>query len=159
MTNLRLRAEAQSYRALLTSPTDHKHTNITPHLPDPQEEEEDYTLKDLNADLTVLLNILFSIVACAAAVWLVAGAYEPGTRLGLAMVAAGVVAGAEVVLLGGYYRRIGEARGKEGGRKERETVLRSWVAGEGDGVVGEKEDGGKKVDGEGSEPVWVRKAV
>ena len=93
----------------------------------------------------MIFNVLLSVLATAAAVWKVAGGWDVAARLGVAFVAAIVVAVAEVVLLWGYLGRIEEAgrREKVKGEVKAKTGV-SWVVGLG-GVVEKRV--GEGVDG------------
>jgi len=118
MTHLRAQAEAESYRTMLC-PTDHTLISL-------KEEEEEYSMKQLRSDLSLIVNVLFSILATGGAVWAVASSWAIAERFSLAFVAALTVGIAEVVVLGSYYRKIEEAKVLERKKVERKEVLRTW---------------------------------
>ncbi|KAI5801647.1 endoplasmic reticulum-based factor for assembly of V-ATPase-domain-containing protein [Peziza echinospora] len=89
-------------------------------------EEDEYTLKDLRSDISILVNVVLSILATAAAVWYAAQSWPVPQRLGLALSSCALVGVAEVVVLTGYYRKIDEAKVKERGKKEVKEVVRTW---------------------------------
>ena len=123
MSHLRAQAEAESYRTML-NPTDHALTSL-------KEGEEEYTMKQLKSDLSLIVNVLFSILATGGAFWAVASSWAVPERFALAFVAAIVVGVAEVVVLGSYYRKIEEAKILERKKVERKEVLRTWEVGAG----------------------------
>jgi len=118
MTRLRAQAEAESYRTML-SLADHALISL-------KEEEEEYTMKQLRSDLSLIVNVLFSILATGGAVWAVASSWAVAERFSLAFVAALTVGVAEVVVLGSYYRKIEEAKVLERKKVERKEILRTW---------------------------------
>ncbi|KAF8473959.1 endoplasmic reticulum-based factor for assembly of V-ATPase-domain-containing protein [Kalaharituber pfeilii] len=130
MHRLRLESEECSYRSLL-HPTDPALTLLS-------SQEEEYTLKDLRSDLSLIANVLFSVLATGGAVWAVASSWAVPERLALAFIAAIAVAIAEVVVLSGYYRRIEEAKALERKKVEKKEVIRTWTVG------GGKKEGKKK---------------
>lgn len=121
MRHLRAQAEAESYRKML-NPND-------PTLHSLPEDEDEYTMKQLKSDLSLIINVLFSILATGAAVWAVASSWAVPERFALAFVASIVVGVAEVVVLGGYYRKIEEAKISERKKVEKKEVVRTWMVG------------------------------
>ena len=88
-------------------------------------------MKQLKSDLSLIVNVLFSILATGGAVWVVASSWAVPERFALAFVAAIVVGVAEVVVLRSYYRKIEEAKLLERKKVERKEVLRTWEIGAG----------------------------
>lgn len=84
---------------------------------------------DVSRELTLILNILLSILACAAFIWVAAQWWDTPARLALSMSGSLLVGVAEVVVYSGYIRRVGEAKGKEGRVREVREVMRTWVVG------------------------------
>jgi len=102
-------------------------------------EEDDITYTDVNRQITLIFNILLSVVACAGAIWMVARWWNPPARLALSMCGSLLVGIAEVVVYSGYIRRLGEAKQKEGAVKEVKEIVKTWVIG---GVEDETEKEG-----------------
>ncbi|KAG0647109.1 hypothetical protein D0Z07_7085 [Hyphodiscus hymeniophilus] len=100
------------------------------------EPEDEITYADINRQMAMIANVLLSIVACAGALWVAARWWNTPARLALSMSGSLLVGIAEVVVYGGYIRRVGEAKGKEKDVKEVKEVLRTWVVGGG----GESQD-------------------
>lgn len=92
-------------------------------------EEDQVTYADVNRQMTLILNIMISIVACSVAIWLAARHWSTPSRLGLSMGGSGLIGIGEVVVYAGYLKRVKEA--KERGRKEIESkeVVKTWVIG------------------------------
>ncbi|MCJ1471382.1 hypothetical protein MMC13_000021 [Lambiella insularis] len=92
-------------------------------------EDEEITYADVNRQVALIFNILISIVACSAAIWMAASHWSTPKRLGISMGGSGVVGIAEVVVYAGYLRRLKEAKAK--GKKEIETkeIMETWVIG------------------------------
>ncbi|KAI5851893.1 endoplasmic reticulum-based factor for assembly of V-ATPase-domain-containing protein [Tricharina praecox] len=128
MARLRRDEEEREYTALLAAPQHAASTSIL-------SEDEDWKL--VKSQISMIFNVLLSVLATAAAVWKVAGAWDVAARLGVAFLAAIVVAVAEVVLLWGYLGRVEEAGEKERQRGKGEVKGAtgvSWIVGLG-GVV------------------------
>lgn len=117
MARLRADAEAREYARMTGGDVDGQQE---------QEEENAFLMADLRTQMTVIVNVLLSTVATAVAVWMVAGGYDVPARLGAAFTTALVVCVAEVVLFGGYVRRIQEAREREAKKKEEKEVVGTW---------------------------------
>lgn len=92
-------------------------------------EDDEVSYADINRQMTLIINILISIVACSVAIWLAARHWSTPTRLGLSMGGSGMIGIAEVVVYAGYLRRIKEAR--EQGKKhvEIKEIIKTWVIG------------------------------
>jgi len=103
--------------------------------------EDDITYTDVNRQITLVFNVLLSIVACAAAIWMAARWWDTPARLALSMSGSLLVGIAEVAVYSGYIRRLGEAKQKEGAVKEVKEIVRTWV-------IGGEEDGREKESNE-----------
>jgi len=163
MARLRAASEAQQYATFSSSNTSTNPFSISTrnslllsqptHDPFAKPEDDDITFADVNRQLTLIINVLVSIIACGIAIWLVAGHIAAPKRLALAMVGALVVAVAEVAIYAGYLRKLGEAKEKERGKKERKVISKTWTIGaslsdKNANIVGGKEKG-EDVDGMG----------
>lgn len=148
MAHLRATSEARAYATISSSSTTTNPFSISTrnsllqsqptHDPFAAPSDDDITFSDVNRQLTLIINVLVSIIACGIAIWLVAGHIAAPKRLALAMVGALVVAVAEVAIYAGYLRRLGEAKVRERGKKERKVVSRTWTIG---GSLSEKDGG------------------
>lgn len=127
MASLRTDAESLAYTRMLSPNANHLAGPSLFPAPTMNDELDELTFSDINRQLTLIINILISIVACAIALWMVASRWSVGARLGLAMGGGGLVGAAEVVVYLGYIRRVGEAKGKEKVRPEVRGVVESWT--------------------------------
>jgi len=137
MARLRATSEAQQYATISSSNSSTNPFSISTrnsllqsqptHDPFAKPEDDDITFADVNRQLTLIINVLVSIIACGIAIWLVAGHIAAPKRLALAMVGALVVAVAEVAIYAGYLRKLGEAKVMERGKKERRVVSKTWT--------------------------------
>ena len=93
------------------------------------EEDDEVTYSDVDRQIALIFNVLISIVACAAAIWIAAKWWSTPARLALSFSGSLLVGVAEVVVYMGYVRRVGEAKGKEKGIKEVKEIMRTWVIG------------------------------
>lgn len=89
--------------------------------------DDEITYADVNRQLTLILNVLISIVACSAALWMVSKWWSTPARLALSMGGSLVVAVAEVGVYLGYIRKVKEAIKEEKGVKEVKEVVQSWL--------------------------------
>ncbi|KAH0533871.1 hypothetical protein GP486_008957 [Trichoglossum hirsutum] len=138
MTRLRREEDARAYERLIHPQTTSR-TTVTADLfatprPPPTDlaadnEEDEITYADVNRQLTLVLNILISVIACSVAIWMVASSWSTPQRLGLSMGGSGIVGVAEVVVYAGYLRRLKDAREKAKKEVERKEVVRTWVVG------------------------------
>ncbi|PBP24611.1 vacuolar H+-ATPase assembly protein [Diplocarpon rosae] len=96
---------------------------------DPDDDGIAYT--DVHRQVTLIFNVLVSIVACAAAIWVAAKWWSTPARLALSMSGSALVGVAEVAVYSGYMRRLGEAKGKEKKIKEIKEVVKTWAVGAG----------------------------
>lgn len=100
-------------------------------------DDDEIAFADVNRQMTLIANILVSVIACSVAIWIVAKHWSTPSRLGLSMGGSGLVGVAEAVVYLGYLRRVKEAREK--GRKEVEIkeIVKTWVIGRDDGETPE----------------------
>lgn len=137
MARLRAAQEAQSYSQML-NPAPESQTfyqrfpnarPITLKNDGTNDDDDELTYADINRQLTLVFNVLVSVVACAAALWLAARHWSTPARLFLSMSGSIVVAVAEVGVYMGYIRRLGEAKAEEKKKSKTETreVLDTWV--------------------------------
>jgi hypothetical protein len=92
-------------------------------------EEDEVTYADVDRQMTLILNVLISIVACAGAIWVAAKWWSTPARLALSMGGSILVGVAEVVVYSGYITRVGEAKEKEKSVTEIKEVMKTWVVG------------------------------
>ena len=151
MARLRADAERRSYASMTnasvlpysrssihptTSPA-HAFTSTANYMQSSQlgVEEEDgvgttaEALADIDKQLSVVINILVSVFACGAAIWVVARWWATGPRLAVSLLGAGGVGIAETVVYWGYIRKVSEAKRKEKVMKEKKEVLATHVVG------------------------------
>lgn len=108
---------------------------LYPTAVDDAEDEDEVTYADVNRQILLIINVLISIVACSVFIWVAARHWSTPKRLGLSMTGSGVVAIAEVVIYGGYVRRVKEAKQREKKKPEIKMILESWVV---DGAGGKE---------------------
>lgn len=115
MNRLRIRLQEQEYQDMIAS--------TVPELATPF--YESFDKKELKNQLSVIINVLFSVVSVGFAVWTWAGSsLTTGKRLLLSLFASFVVLIAEVTLYMGYLQRIEEAQKEERLKKEIKTVIK-----------------------------------
>lgn len=143
MARLRQEAEAREY-SRMTSPIPPAET-YSKNLPSTSpafafasteayietSQDDEVTYADVNRQLTLIFNVLVSIVACSAALWMVSKWWSTPARLALSMGGSLVVAVAEVGVYFGYIRKVKEAVQEEKKVKEVKEVVRSWAVGPG----------------------------
>ncbi|SZE99623.1 unnamed protein product [Blumeria hordei] len=137
MARLRRQEEARSYEKMInhqsrTGPPSLNSTNtpaahpLSNHSPISDTEDE-ITYADVNRQVTLILNILLSIVACGAAIWIAARWLSTPVRLALSFGGSILVGLAEVVVYSGYLRRIGTAKQNEKSIVEKKEIIETWV--------------------------------
>ncbi|MCJ1311883.1 hypothetical protein MMC25_005556 [Agyrium rufum] len=97
-----------------------------------KDEDDDVTYADINRQIALIINILVSIVACSAALWMIASHWSTPARLALSMAGSLIVAVAEVAVYAGYLRRLTEAKVKERKKVEVKEIIKTWVIGGGE---------------------------
>lgn len=141
MARLRREEEARSYERM-TNPPPPMETfaqrfpmssaaHAFPSYQEPEPEDE-VTYADISRQMAMIANVLLSILACAGAIWVAARWWSTPARLALSMSGSLLVGIAEVVVYGGYIRRVSEAKGKEKSVQEIKEVVRTWVVGGGE---------------------------
>ena len=136
MTRLREEEEERKYERMINPPLamqsfaqrfpGSSYSHIFPEV-SKKEEDEEVTFADVNRQVTLIFNILISIVACAVAIWMATRYWPVPQRLGISMGGGGLVGVAEVVVYAGYLRRVKEAKEKEKSKVEKKTVVDTWV--------------------------------
>lgn len=99
--------------------------------PNAAQQDDELEFADVDKQMALILNVLLSIVACAAAIWIAAKWWSTPARLALSMSGGMLVGVAEVVVYSGYIRRLGEAKGKEKALKEVKEIVNTWTVGAG----------------------------
>lgn len=94
-----------------------------------EEPEQEARLKDVDAQISLIINILVSILACGATFFLLLRytGWSDEIRVLVSMLGAVVVGIAELALYVGFVMRTDDAKRKEKGRKEERTIQRTWV--------------------------------
>lgn len=110
------------------------------------DEVDEVTYADVKRQVTLIINVLVSIVCCSIAIWVVARRWSVPQRLGLSMSGSTLVGVAEVAIYMGYIRRIKEAKVTERKKVERKEIVETWVL-----------DGNSKSEKSMSEHVRYRK--
>ena len=140
MSRLRKEEEARQYERMINPPPEvETFSQRFPHSPTTQlfaggiqtlsVEDEEMTYADINRQMALILNILISIIACSAAIWMVASHWSTPKRLGLSMGGSGMVGVAEIVVYAGYIRRLKEAKEKSKKAVEVKEIVKTWVIG------------------------------
>ena len=139
MARLRQEEELRAYDRMTTSVRpeetftqrfpNSQHAHLFPTSQADIGDEDEISFADLNRQLALIVNILLSIVACSAALWIAARHWSVPSRLALSMGGSGTIGVAEVVVYAGYLRRIKEAKLKGKREVETKTVMDTWVIG------------------------------
>jgi hypothetical protein len=90
-------------------------------------EVDEVTYADVNRQMTLIINVLVSIICCSIAIWIAARRWDVPQRLGLSMSGSGLVAIAEVAIYMGYIKRVKDAKGKEVKAMEKKEIMETWV--------------------------------
>jgi TMEM199 family protein len=118
------------------------------------QDDDDATYEDVNRQVTLIFNVLVSIVACAGAIWVVARWWATPARLAVSLGGSLLVGVAEVVVYSGYIRRVSEAKKKERSVKEVKEVVKTWVVDAGEEAdeddIGAKESSVKEKQEDGN---------
>ncbi|KAK9367245.1 endoplasmic reticulum-based factor for assembly of V-ATPase-domain-containing protein [Lipomyces kononenkoae] len=116
MKRLRARLQEQEYQEMIASAVPELSSSFL----------EPFEKKEFKQQISVIINVMFSVVSVGFAVWTWGGSgLGTGQRLLLSMFAALVVLVAEVTLYLGYLQRIDDARKNEKRTKEVKEVIRS----------------------------------
>lgn len=116
MARLRREQEEWQYERMIAHKADQYQASIG--ATEKQTDEEEVTYADVNRQLTLILNVLISIIFCAVAIWLTAWHWSVPKRLFASMGGSVVVGIAEVTIYAGYIRRIKDAKVQERKKKE-----------------------------------------
>ncbi|KAI9653293.1 MAG: hypothetical protein M1831_006128 [Alyxoria varia] len=163
MARLRRNEEAQEYDRMFSRSNGSSrwssalNSNVSTNAlkpPEHDENEEEMTYTDVNRQVTLIINVLVTIIACGIAVWLVAYHWSTPKRLALSMSSSIVVGVAEVAIYIGYLRRLGTAKVKERKKKEKRFIMDTWILEKSPEV---KTVAGVKKDEEGDSDLRQRK--
>ncbi|OBT52910.1 hypothetical protein VE04_06382 [Pseudogymnoascus sp. 24MN13] len=102
--------------------------------------DDDITYDDVTRQLTLILNVLVSIIACSAALWMVSKWWSTPARLALSFAGSILVAVAEVGVYFGYIRKVKESVMEERAVKEVREVVDTWVANPSDNNTSQAEE-------------------
>lgn len=103
-------------------------------------------IKETNHHLTTIFNILITVGSVFYAVWYWTGSstyFNDAYRVLLSLFFSVVVLIAEVVVFGGYLRKVEEARKVERSKREVKTIISSYHTNSNPGTVNAKEKTGK----------------
>ena len=149
MARLRREEENKAYERMISPPPpletfsqrfpNSPHAALFPSAQVDVGEEDEISYADINRQMTLIINILVSIVACSVAIWLAARHWSTPSRLGLSMGGSGMIGIAEVVVYAGYLRRVKEARRKGKKSVEVKEIIKTFVIG------GEDEKGDESI--------------
>ncbi|KAL9635730.1 MAG: hypothetical protein Q9164_003275 [Protoblastenia rupestris] len=144
MARLRLEEEARAYERMINPAhsaetfsqrfPNSSHAQLFPASQADIGKDDEVSYADINRQMTLIINIMVSIVACSVAIWLAARHWSTPSRLGLSMGGSSMIGVAEVVVYAGYLRRVKES--KEKGKKEVEIkeIIKTWIiSGENEG--------------------------
>jgi hypothetical protein len=136
MARLRKEEEARSYERMLNplAPTE----TFSQRFPNTSygrlfdanaasADDDEMTYQDVDRQLTLIINVLVTVVACSIAVWVAARRWDTPQRLALSMSSSIVLAIAEVVIYWGYINRLKDARNKEKKKVEKKEIMETWV--------------------------------
>ncbi|GAM85594.1 hypothetical protein ANO11243_036010 [Dothideomycetidae sp. 11243] len=90
-------------------------------------EVDDVTFSDVNRQMTLIINVLVSIIACSVGIWVTAWHWDTPARLALSLIGSFAVAVAEVAIYLGYIKRLSDAKSKERLLTESKEVVETWV--------------------------------
>lgn len=143
MARLRKEQEARQYQELInpTTPAQPSSQNLplssaanaftstAAYIEDSPDDEATYA--DIKRQVTLIINVLVSIVACSFALWKVSRWWSTPARLALSFGGSILVAVAEVAIYWAYIFKVKESIKTEKKIKEVKTVKRTWVVGPG----------------------------
>lgn len=137
MAKLRAEQEALSYERMLhPPPTRESFSQRFPRAPAPYSlgsmphvaaDEDEVSYEEVHRQIVLIINVMISIVAVACFIWVAARQWTVGKRLGMSMGGSIAVAIAEVVVYGGYVRKVKEAKRQEKKKPEIKEIVSSWV--------------------------------
>lgn len=121
-------------------------------------DEDTGAMQDIDAQISLIVNVVVSIVACGGAFFLLLRytGWSDGIRVLASMFGALVVGLAEVVLYASFVRKVGEGKMIERGIKEERSIENTWVI-EGSGKEVLEKIGREKVKVERADALRRRK--
>lgn len=90
-------------------------------------DEDDVSYEDVNRQITLIINVLVTIIASSVTIWMAARWWPTPARLALSMGCSLLIAAAEVAIYMGYIRRIKGAKTEEQRRKEAKEIVDTWI--------------------------------
>lgn len=143
MARLRKEQEARQYQEMINptmsaqtssqnfprSSAANAFTSTATYIEDSPDDEATYA--DIKRQVTLIINVLVSIVACSFALWKVSRWWSTPARLALSFGGSILVAVAEVAIYWAYIYKVKESIKTEKKIKEVKTVKRTWVVGPG----------------------------
>ena len=140
MDRLRKEEEARAYERMINPPApaetfaDRFPGSQTAKLFSPGtmdlDDDDEMSYADVNRQMTLIINIIVSVVACSIGLWLVARHWSTPSRLALSMIGSVLIAIAEAVVYSGYLRRVQESRAKDKKEVEVKEIIKTWVIGD-----------------------------
>lgn len=131
MTRLRHEEEARMYEQMTRPQPDYATPAgaalLTTSFAARQQEDDEMTYSDVNRQMTLIFNVIVTVVACGVSIWLIARHLSAPSRLALSMGGAFIVGIAEVVIYAGYLRGLMEAKSTEKRKKEVKRVTDTWT--------------------------------
>ncbi|KAF2227811.1 endoplasmic reticulum-based factor for assembly of V-ATPase-domain-containing protein [Elsinoe ampelina] len=99
------------------------------------QEVDDVTFADVNRQITLIINVLVTVIACSVGIWVIAWHWPTPTRLALSLGGSTVIGVAEVAIYFGYIKRVSDAKTKAVQQTESKQIVDTWVI---DGKPGTK---------------------
>lgn len=138
MQRLRQEEEQRQYERMTAVPTKEgsarfsieKPLDFNPQLSHGRDDTKDIdevTFQDIDRQLTLIINVLVTIIASGVTIWFAARYWSAAPRLALALGGSLAIAIAEVVVYMGYIRRIKEAKVTERQKSEHKEISTTWV--------------------------------
>jgi len=90
-------------------------------------DDDETTYQDINRQMTLIINVLVTIIASSVTIWIAARYWSTPQRLALSMCGSVIIAVAEVGIYMGYIYRVKDAKTEERRRKEAKEVVDTWV--------------------------------
>jgi len=90
-------------------------------------DDDETTYQDINRQMTLIINVLVTIIASSVTIWIAARYWSTPQRLALSMCGSVVIAIAEVGIYMGYIYRVKDAKSEEKRRKEAKEIVDTWV--------------------------------
>jgi len=90
-------------------------------------DDDETTYQDINRQMTLIINVLVTIIASSVTIWIAARYWSTPQRLALSMCGSVIIAVAEVGIYMGYIYRVKDAKSEEQRRKEAKEVVDTWI--------------------------------